>query len=607
MGCSTQERSALFQFRKKIQDPNKLLNNWIGKECCRWDGIVCNNNTNGVVHVVELDLSRYYQVCSTLPCLSFLGLLDPSLLFLKHLKHLDLKGLRFIQSPDQVSRPNLILEFISEFHDLRYLSVFETHLSGIIPSKILSLSRIKHLDLSMNQLKLQNGGSLFSNLSSLNYLDMSEISLMNTSGWLESLNALPSISIIRLEFCDIGSISDSVLPHLNFSSLKKLDLSNNPRMIDSGFPDWLFSLPNIEDLNFKSVVSIAIGFPSGIQNLRKLRSFDFSYNHFVGSIPESLGNFSVHLRVINLYNNKLNRSIPKSIGNLRFLEKIDLSGNILGGSIPKSIGNLHYLQEINLFSNRLIGLIPNTITILSLRKLDISDNYITGKIPTSIGTQLPSLQHLNLQNNALDGFIPNSIGKLKFLGPIPKSLCNLTKLKVVRISHNYDINGAIPKCLFHNPHLIILDIGGRDLKGLVLESDFGNLSKLTVLMLTQSKNLVLNLSRNWIPPFDLSFLYLSYCEIGNEFPLWIQTQKKLITLSITSTRMSSTLPTWIWDFSSMISYIQLSDNRLIGSLPDYTTNISRNLDINLRNNKFEGTLNFVYQHMIFKLINAKLL
>lgn len=608
VGCFSKERDALIKFKSKIEDPNEFYA-WKGNECCKWKGILCTNSTHTGVRVIKLDLS-YMRF--------FSGEFDASLLYLKYLQHLDLSGINFIQSSVQMRKSNLILDLISEFHDLRYLSLSNAFLVGIVPLKMQSLRRIQHLDLSGNRgLSLENGG-LFSNLSSLKYLDMSGVSLRNTSGWLESLNALSSISVIRLSNCDIGSISDSILPHVNFTSLVKLDLSNNP-MIDSAFPDWMFRLPNIEDLNLEAVIwspnSNAIGFPLGIQNLSKLRSFDFSENHLGGSIPESLGEFSVHLREINLSNNMFNGSIPKSIGNLSNLEVINFSDNRMIGSIPKSIGQLSLLKIVDFSSNKLSHSIPRSIfEISSLQNLNLRNNNLSGKIPTSIGTPLSSLQQLNLETNTLVGFIPISIGKLKYLieldlghnqllGSIPESLCNLSKLEFLHLSNNDNMNGTIPSCLFQNPLLEVLDLGGKGLKGVVLESDLQILSNLQDLRLTGSKSLILNVSKNWIPPFSLSYLYLSFCEIGSEFPSWIQTQKDIEILSITNTGMLSTLPKWIWDFSSSITYIQLSSNGLIGSLPDFAYleyyGFLSDFDINLRNNKFEGTY-IIYLFLIFE-------
>ncbi|GAU45510.1 hypothetical protein TSUD_129560 [Trifolium subterraneum] len=60
-----------------------------------------------------------------------------------------------------------------------------------------------------------------------------------------------------------------------------------------------------------------------------------------------------------LADNKLNGSIPASLGGMVSLTSLDLSQNMLTGVIPKSLESLLYLQSINFSYNRLQGEIPD--------------------------------------------------------------------------------------------------------------------------------------------------------------------------------------------------------------------------------------------------------
>ena len=52
--------------KKEVDDPSNILSSWVvGKDCCEWEGVVCNNLTR---HVIELRIyvdwfeSRYLRI-----------------------------------------------------------------------------------------------------------------------------------------------------------------------------------------------------------------------------------------------------------------------------------------------------------------------------------------------------------------------------------------------------------------------------------------------------------------------------------------------------------------------------------------------------------------
>ncbi|KAL7609716.1 hypothetical protein Lser_V15G11862 [Lactuca serriola] len=105
-----------------------------------------------------------------------------------------------------------------------------------------------------------------------------------------------------------------------------------------------------------------------------------------------------------LADNQLRGIIPQELEFYELLEELDLSRNRLNGSIPKSIGkwieeipsevqSLQSLQKLNLFHNRLSGSIPITFTSLpSGIAIDLSNNELTGPVPLSSNFENASLQ-----------------------------------------------------------------------------------------------------------------------------------------------------------------------------------------------------------------------
>jgi len=185
-----------------------------------------------------------------------------------------------------------------------------------------------------------------------------------------------------------------------------------------------------------------------------LRVIDLSYNNFIGQIPTSFGNLS-NLTFLNLtYNHLVARDdqdwefLINTLRNCKSLEVLALTSNKLQGSIPQSIGNLSTShQELLLGDNSLSGQVPHSIGKLSgLIKLDIGENYLSGTIEGWI-ENLKNLQVLCLQSNHFTGQIPSSIGNLtqlaylylngnEFEGSIPDSLGTLQYLQKLDLSYN---------------------------------------------------------------------------------------------------------------------------------------------------------------------------
>nr|KAJ0192658.1 hypothetical protein LSAT_V11C800445380 [Lactuca sativa] len=533
---------------------------------------------------------------------------------LKSLAFLDLSGFDLSLTWNFASLLNTIPS-LSELH----LSRCGLHNTLLSPPYLNSstLSNIRHLDLSSNSI----GGvfpSYLKNMSSLRVLDLSENSLTSLDSNMPNLLELDLSSNKFKQFEHVG-----IWRHCH---LKKFSVSNNYFTIEisdtskNGSECSEYALERLE-----IVMSLHGRIPEAVGRLANLREIDLSFNGLTGPIPKSLRKL-IFLEVLDLsYNaltgpiptfignlttlqlsfNQLNGSIPESFGNLSALTYLDLRFNRLTGPIPTSLGRLVSLQQVMLFSNMLNGSIPESFGNLSaLTYLDLHFNRLTGPIPASLG-RLVSLQEIILSFNELSGSIPESFGKLPALiylnlrsnqltGPIPASLGGLVTVQAIWLSSNM-LNGTIPVSIGQLAKLQYLDLSSNSLEGVVFEDHFANLSMLKQLDISSNIRLAFNVSREWIPSFQLVSLQLSSCNIGNEFPQWLRYQRKLARLALSNTTISGPLPTWLQKMP-IIPFLDLSHNKLKGPL----TNLPNGGNVNV--NRYDYMSMFLENYLFTESI-----
>ncbi|WVY97347.1 hypothetical protein V8G54_029498 [Vigna mungo] len=175
LGCNEEERQALLRIEGSFKDPSSL-SSWKGTSCCQWKGVSCNNLTG---HVVKLDLRNpCYPVsheenlqpnCKFYDYVLEAQHVHPSIFQLKYLSYLDLSGNNFHNSS--------IPAFIQTLQHLQALYLSDSHFSGRIPFNLGNLTKLLVLDLSFNALLYADDLYWISQLSSLQYLYMSDVNL----------------------------------------------------------------------------------------------------------------------------------------------------------------------------------------------------------------------------------------------------------------------------------------------------------------------------------------------------------------------------------------------------------------------------------------------
>ncbi|XP_057994400.1 receptor like protein 27-like [Hevea brasiliensis] len=272
---------------------------------------------------------------------------------------------------------------------------------------------------------------------------------------------------------------------------------------------------------------------------------------------------------------------------------LDLSSSCLYGSInsSNSLFRLIHLRSLNLADNYFnYSQLPSTLGYLSeLTYLNLSHSYFAGQIPSNI-SQLSKLSVLWLRENdqlilkkpVFESLIQN-LTSLEVLGlsyidissTIPNIMANLSSLKVIRLG-SCGLYGEFPTEIFQLPLLQTLFLANNNLSGAV-----------ELATIVKPKNLInLSLSGNNMSLLDnvkpnatvqkFSMLGLGNCNLF-QFPLFLRDQDELSVLDLSSNYIHDQIPHWLRNTSfeqdpvvlqwTRITYLDLSDNQLSGSLP----------------------------------------
>lgn len=172
-----------------------------------------------------------------------------------------------------------------------------------------------------------------------------------------------------------------------------------------------------------------------------------------------------------------------------------------------NLRNLQYLYSdyvrklINCPFHELGGNFSELATTLQL--LSLRHSKLTGSLPRWIGN-FTNLQFLYVSANSLSGEIPSSLGQL-------------SGLRELSLGSN-QFNGTVPESLGGLSELLSFDLSYNSLGGVISQTHFRELRNLLYLSISFN-SLVLNVSRDWIPPFQLLGIGMSECSVGPAFPM----------------------------------------------------------------------------------------
>ncbi|XP_078154586.1 receptor-like protein 49 [Carex rostrata] len=590
--CLPDQRDALIQLKQGF-NTTEVLHTWnAGTDCCIWDGITCDEQTG---MVIEVNLFNR----------SISGELNPALFNLSSLQYLNLAFNNFFNG----SLPQTGYERLG---NLTHLDLSCSGFTGQVPIGISALTNLISLNISnnprdlstnfysyyLNNLYLHDTSlkTLLSNLTKLQilYLDMVDISL-NASEWGKAVSQVgPTLQKLSMQGCGLmGNFPDEIF---NLTNLTELDLSDNPMFLDQ--------------------------LPDSIRNLQYLSILGLSNCNLYGEVPPSITNLT-RLEYLNLGSNGLTGTIPMYLFSHPSMKSLDLSNNQLSGHIPEFSNGSSIFEYIDLHSNNIQGQLPMSIfNFPKLVHLDISSNNFTGTLNLDIIKHNKKLDIMDLSNNMLS-IIEDKNHNESFYASFPHmseirlASCNLTKfpsfLRYQTIIYTIDlsnnkIDDVIPNWLSSKVHIEILNLSHNFFTKIEGHAHFTSLHNLFSLDIHSNRILgplpllppgyidYVDFSSNYFFSWPAYFVSIrSYLSISNnsltgEIPLSICNATSLLVLDLSYNNLTGTIPACLLENCRYLEVLNLRSNKLSGSLSQYISHGYNFITIDLNGNGIHGSL-----------------
>ncbi|CAA7058667.1 unnamed protein product [Microthlaspi erraticum] len=504
-----------------------------------------------------------------------------------------------------------------------------------------SSSKLVELHLGNNNFSGSNDFSILSHIKSLKYLDISHLNTtttINLHAILAVFNHMQKFSldlsgnrVLATNKSSVANPPPQLIWGLYLSGcgitefpmlirtqhkMEVLDISNNK--IEGQVPGWLWTLPNLEQLNlsnntftgfeistqhglstvlkpsmrylYGSYNNFSGNIPSFICDLCSIVALDLSNNNFNGSIPHCMGNLKSSLRFLDIGHNQLVGKLPRSLIRLSTLEVLNVESNIINDTFPFWLSSLPELQVLVLSFNSFHG--PIFFSRSNIRSLHVGHNQLVGKLPRSL-SNCSFLEVLNVENNRINDTFPFWL----------ESLQRLQEL----VLHHNEFHGSLhyhPKVASSFPQLRIIGISCNSFSG-TLPYDFfmywsamsseGDRSELKYIgeNFYYQESLVLMNKGVEMKYTRISTLLTSIDISGNmlrgEIPKSIGLLKYLVVLNLSSNGFSGNIPSSLANLTELES-LDLSHNKLSGQIPRALGDLTSLANVTVSHNQLVGLI-----------------
>ena len=313
--------------------------------------------------------------------------------------------------------------------------------------------RITGLQLQFNNLTGTIPESLFDKLINLTSIDLSHNALSGT---------IPT-SVGKLRNAQVLQLSHNLLSGTIPTEIRTMGSHVPPDEVAVSLEDVRVPGTGVDGIN--------ASYDMELVHTMGLSQLDLSNNRLNGTLPTTIGEL-VNLQALDVSNNAdlgadgccegadsyftsfygYNTTVPTEIGRLRKLQVFKMDWSRFMRHMPTEVGNLRNLQFWRLRgsyeTNQVSGTIPTQFG--NLRKLSefmMENNTLSGTLPSEVGN-MASLEKFTVQDNKISGSLPENIGDIEFLnwwdtfgnkleGDLPSSIQKLSSLDYLYIQNEH--------------------------------------------------------------------------------------------------------------------------------------------------------------------------
>ncbi|KAL1302869.1 hypothetical protein AAFC00_003197 [Neodothiora populina] len=418
------------------------------------------------------------------------------------------------------------------------------------------------------------------------------------------LRRLERLTVVNLSHNKLNNTAWDVLSQLE--TLEELRLGHNN--LTAYLPQGLSRLRNLRTLDLQSNKLLSL--PEGLRDLVNLRVLNVSHNQLTGIPMDALE--SLPLIELSVANNAMVGALfGFSVGGMSHLESLDVSNNSLASLAFSESLALPALKTLNIANNRIVAL-PDVTGWTELASIAAGDNKVSG-LPTGF-TSLQSLRHADFTGNDL-AKLPNEVGLMGSLDTLNIASNPIRERRLLNMNTEQlkrDLRSRIgpdrrqPSEEDFEDEGIDIQSPGSTEQAWKLSSGHLNLAdkdlvnedadELRSFLGTNNdvRELVLAKNNFTMIPFEISLaqhlkvLDISKCSLERDYLMEVVNFQFLKELNISGNKITSLDPLLDMFLAPRLEVLDISNNRLVGSVPALKGNYPELKELHARDNRLDA-------------------